>query len=94
MRSSVGRIFLSLLFLAILGEVTARLCLWLALGASSIENVIRAADAHNEVVRHTAGEHPGVFPVEQAVLMPQGRVYFNDVWHLTATGSEISWRTS
>jgi len=53
------------------------------------ENVMKAVDAHNEIVRSTAVEFSEVLLVDQARLMPRGRIYFNDVCHLTVTGSEV-----
>jgi len=53
------------------------------------ENVVKAVDAHNEVVRRMAVEFPEVLLIDQAKLMPHGRIYFNDVCHLTVAGSEV-----
>jgi len=53
------------------------------------ENVMKAVDAHNEVVRRTAIEFPEVHLIDQAKMMPRGRLYFNDVCHLTVAGSEV-----
>jgi hypothetical protein len=51
------------------------------------DNVTRAVDAHNEVVRRLAERHPNVILVDLDREMPRDGVYFDDVCHLTVKGS-------
>jgi hypothetical protein len=53
------------------------------------ENVVKAVEAHNDILRRAAVVLPGVLLVDQADRMPRGRIYFNDVCHLTVAGSEV-----
>jgi hypothetical protein len=53
------------------------------------ENMPRAIDAHNAVVRQLAAEHPAIAFVDQQRLMPVGKRYFNDPCHLTLQGCEV-----
>ncbi|MBI1913992.1 MAG: SGNH/GDSL hydrolase family protein [Planctomycetes bacterium] len=52
------------------------------------DNVPRAIDAHNAVVRRLAAEHPAIAFVDQQRLMPAGKRYYNDPCHLTTRGCE------
>lgn len=51
------------------------------------ENVLKAVDAHNEIVRRLAAEYAGVLFVDEARLLAGSARYFNDVCHFTVTGS-------
>jgi hypothetical protein len=51
------------------------------------EHVQQTVVVHNEIVGRLAAEHEDVLFVDQAILMPGGRRYFNDPCHLTAIGS-------
>lgn len=53
------------------------------------QNVLAAVARHNEIVRSVAATDPGVRLFDQASAMPKGARYFNDVCHLTATGSSV-----
>lgn len=53
------------------------------------QNVLAAVARHNEIVRSVAARDPGVRLFDQASAMPKGARYFNDVCHLTATGSSV-----
>jgi hypothetical protein len=49
--------------------------------------VLNAVRVHNAELRAAAAQGPGVALVDQALLMPPGRRYWNDVCHLTVRGS-------
>ncbi|HET9062093.1 MAG TPA: GDSL-type esterase/lipase family protein [Candidatus Binatia bacterium] len=53
------------------------------------QNVLAAVARHNEIVRSAAASNPDVRLFDQASAMPKGARYFNDVCHLTATGSSV-----
>ena len=63
------------------------------LHASPIEMWGRKADVvntiarHNDVIRRLAARTSDVLFVDQAALMPGGKMYFNDICHLTVVGS-------
>lgn len=52
-------------------------------------HVVASVARHNEIVRAVAASGTGVRLVDQAQAMPRGRRYFNDVCHLTSTGSTV-----
>lgn len=52
-------------------------------------NVTAAVARHNDVVRAAAVGDPDALLVDQAALMPRRARYFNDVCHLTTTGSAL-----
>lgn len=52
------------------------------------ENVVRAVEAHNQVVRRLAAEDEQVLFADAARAMDGHAEYFNDVCHLSDAGSE------
>lgn len=50
-------------------------------------NVVFAVDQQNAAVRRLAAAHPAVTLVDLANVLPRGAEYFNDICHLTLTGS-------
>ena len=51
------------------------------------ENVLKTLALQNEILRNLAARYRGVLFVDQASLMPAEPRYFNDVCHLTVSGS-------
>lgn len=53
------------------------------------EYVLKALDAHNEVIRKLAGRFPEVWFLDQNKLMPKEGRFFNDICHLSPAGCEL-----
>jgi lysophospholipase L1-like esterase len=55
----------------------------------SPENVRDGIEAYNNIIRREAASRKKVLFVDEAMLMPRKRIYFNDVCHFTAAGSTL-----
>ncbi|MGO9018851.1 MAG: hypothetical protein ACLQVJ_10930 [Syntrophobacteraceae bacterium] len=52
------------------------------------ENTVKTINVHNKVIREIYEQNKGLVFIDQAGLIPQSGLYFNDICHLTYLGSE------
>jgi len=50
------------------------------------DNVVKAIEAHNAVIRKVASQHPEVIFFDMERFMPKDRLHFIDVCHLDRPG--------